>query len=83
VSIFWAADGSLADYICQDAGGYTNQEFFDVAWDNVGNLYTIHGEDGLSQSGWRVYSSTRHARFLPRLGQPVSGLSLFPILSVR
>jgi hypothetical protein len=56
VSIFWAADGSLAAYLNQDAEGYTNQEFFDVAWDSIGNLYTIYGEDGLSQSGWRVYS---------------------------
>jgi hypothetical protein len=51
-----ASDGSLLTNIMQDAEGYTDQEFFDAAWDNVGNLYTIYGFDGLSQSGWRVYS---------------------------
>jgi hypothetical protein len=56
VSIFLAAGGSLVTNITQDPEGYTNQELFDVAWDNVGNLYTVYGEDGFSQAGWRVYS---------------------------
>jgi hypothetical protein len=56
VSIFLASDGSAVTNITQDAEGYTNQEFFDVAWDKVGNLYTIYGEDSLSLCGWRVYS---------------------------
>ncbi len=56
VSIFLAASGSLVTYMARDAEGNTNQEFFDVAWDKVGNLYALYGEDMLSQSGWRVYS---------------------------
>jgi hypothetical protein len=56
VSILRAADGSLVTNLTQDAEGFTNQEFFDVAWDNVGNLYTIYGEDGFALEGWRVYS---------------------------
>jgi hypothetical protein len=56
VSIFDASNGTLVTNINQDAEGYSDQEFFDVAWDRVGNLYTIYGLDGLSQSGWRVYS---------------------------
>jgi hypothetical protein len=56
VSLFLAASGSLVTNMTQDPEGYTNQEFFDVAWDNVGNLYTVYGEDGFSQCGWRVYS---------------------------
>ncbi|HEV7926174.1 MAG TPA: FlgD immunoglobulin-like domain containing protein, partial [Verrucomicrobiae bacterium] len=55
-SIFLATNGTLVASMTQDAEGNTNQEFFDVAWDNVGNLYALYGEDGLSQSGWRVYS---------------------------
>jgi hypothetical protein len=55
-SIFLAANGSLVTNITHDPEGYTNQEFFDVAWDKVGNLYALYGEDGLSQCGWRVYS---------------------------
>jgi hypothetical protein len=56
VSLFLAASGSLVTNMTQDPEGYTNQEFFDVAWDNVGNLYTIYGEDDFAQEGWRVYS---------------------------
>jgi hypothetical protein len=55
-SIFLATNGSLVTNLTQDAEGNTNQEFLDVAWDNVGNLYTLYGEDGLSQCGWRIYS---------------------------
>jgi len=56
LSIFAAGNGDLITNFITDVDGNTNQEFFDVAWDNVGNLYTIYGEDGLSQEGWRVYS---------------------------
>jgi hypothetical protein len=56
VSIFYADNGSLITNITQDVEGYTNQEFFDVAWDRVGNLYTIYGEHGFEFEGWRVYS---------------------------
>jgi hypothetical protein len=56
VSIFLAADGALVTNMTQDPEGFTNQEFFDVTWDNVGNLYTIYAEDGFQLSGWRVYS---------------------------
>jgi len=55
VSIFLATNGSLVTNIQQNAEGETNQEFFDVAWDNAGNLYTVYGY-GLAQEGWRIYS---------------------------
>ena len=87
LSIFAATNGDLVTNFTADAEGNTNQEFFDVAWDNVGNLYTVYGEDGLSQSGWRVYSppgsnqattvaipfiQVYHAITPPRLSQPAA-----------
>ncbi len=89
VSILLAAGGTLVTNLTQDAEGNTNQEFFDVAWDNVGNLYAVYGENGLSQSGWRVYSppgsnqaTTVAIPFIqvynaitpPQLSQPVANL---------
>jgi hypothetical protein len=56
VSIFLAPSGTLVTNMTQDPEGSTNQQFFDVAWDNVGNLYAVYAEQGLEQCGWRVYS---------------------------
>jgi hypothetical protein len=87
--IFLATNGSLVAAMTEDAHGNTNQEFFDVAWDNVGNLYTIYGEDGFAQCGWRVYSppgsnqattvavpfiQVYHAITPPQLSQPAASL---------
>src|SRR5208283_4730805 len=52
LSIFRAANGLLVTNISQDPDGNTNQEFVDVNWDNVGNLYALD----FSDSVWRVYS---------------------------
>jgi hypothetical protein len=52
VNIFLAKSGTLVTNIVRDPEGITNQEFIDVAWDNVGNLYALD----FSDSVWRVYS---------------------------
>jgi len=56
VSLLMASSGALVTNMMQNPEGYTNQEFFDVTWDNAGNLYAVYGEDGFNQCGWRVYS---------------------------
>jgi hypothetical protein len=50
--IFDADNGVLVTNINQDLAGNTNQMIVDVAWDNVGNLYTADFTEGV----WRVYS---------------------------
>jgi hypothetical protein len=59
VSIFYAGNGVLITNIQQNASGGTNVQCWDVAWDNVGNVYTADGSDGV----WRVYSppGTNHS----------------------
>jgi hypothetical protein len=54
VSIFSVSTthGFLITNICQDLDGNISQEFIDVNWDNVGNLYTLDFNDSV----WRVYS---------------------------
>jgi len=56
VSIFLAVNGSWVTNITKDPEGRTNEQFFDVAWDHAGNLYTIYGAVGIEYEGWRVYS---------------------------
>ncbi|HEY3861870.1 MAG TPA: FlgD immunoglobulin-like domain containing protein [Verrucomicrobiae bacterium] len=89
LSIFQAANGDLVTNITTDTEGDTNLEFFDVAWDNVGNLYTVYGTDGFQFEGWRVYSppgpnrattvavpfiQVYHSITLPRLSLPTASL---------
>ncbi|MGO8701296.1 MAG: hypothetical protein ACLQVY_26710 [Limisphaerales bacterium] len=52
ISILDANSGSLLTNITADPSGITNQVVFDVAWDNVGNLYDVEW----SESPWRIYS---------------------------
>jgi hypothetical protein len=52
ISIFFAQTGVLITNINQDPGGATNQQYTDVAWDKVGNLYAADFSEDL----WRVYS---------------------------
>jgi hypothetical protein len=53
-----ASNGLAITNLTSDALGNTNQQFVDVAWDNVGNLYALNYFD-VSESNlsfWRVYS---------------------------
>ncbi len=56
LSIFMAGTGDLVTNFFSDPEGDSRQEFIDVAWDNVGNLYTVFGAESFALEGWRVYS---------------------------
>jgi hypothetical protein len=52
LSLFQAANGLLVTNMSWNPEGITNQEFIDVSWDNVGNLYAL----AFTNTFWRVYS---------------------------
>ncbi len=56
LSIFTASNGDLVTIFFSDPEGDPSQEFIDVAWDNVGNLYAVFGAESFAIEGWRVYS---------------------------
>jgi len=55
ITILYATNGMVITNINQNADGTTNMQCWDVAWDNVGNLYTTQITDGTNEV-WRVYS---------------------------